>query len=95
MNQDTLPRMSFQEAFNYMQTGADVKLPDWRGFWRWNEDTKSILLFTAGGEIMDIRDVPDMRFTLNFTFCNDWVKVKSDDQLSPECLKMRAWYDTQ
>lgn len=64
--------MHFQAAFAYMKRGHAVALPEWGGFWRWDDESKTIHIHTRQGTIMDIRQSKDMDYTLSFTFRDDW-----------------------
>lgn len=68
--------MKFQAAFSYLKRGHDITLPEWGGFWRWNEGDKTIHMHTRHGTILDIRKSEDMDYTLGFTFRDDWELVK-------------------
>lgn len=67
--------MDFQQAFADMKAGLPVALPEWGGYWRWDAETKTIRMHLRTGEVMDMRDSPDMEFTLGHTFRHDWLVV--------------------
>lgn len=64
--------MIFQAAYAYIKRGHDMKLPEWGGFWRWNEDKKSIDIHTREGKVLDIRETDDLDYTMSFMFRTDW-----------------------
>lgn len=66
--------MRFQAAYSYLKRGHKIKLPEWGGFWRWEDGT--IFMHTRGGGIIDIRDTEDVDYTISFTFRDDWELVK-------------------
>ena len=41
--------MKFKEAFEEMKSGIPVKLPSWAGYWWWDEDSQTILMYTKDG----------------------------------------------
>lgn len=41
--------MKFSEAFKMMKQGIGVKLPSWGGYWWWDEELKTILMYTKDG----------------------------------------------
>jgi hypothetical protein len=70
--------MKFKDAFTYLKNGQDIKLPEWDGFWRWNSISKTIIMHLKTGELLDIKESPDMDFTLSFMFRDDWVLIDKD-----------------
>lgn len=65
--------MTFKAAYNYMKNdGKDIKLPEWGGFWRWNDEEKTIMIHLRDGNIIDIRETDNLDFTMNFIFREDW-----------------------
>jgi hypothetical protein len=64
--------MKFQAAFSYLKRGHAITLPEWGGYWAWDEAGKTILMHLRSGDVMDIRESPDMDYTLSFTFRDDW-----------------------
>jgi hypothetical protein len=63
--------MKFQAAYSYLKHGHRIKLPEWGGFWYWDNDT--IMMYTRSGEILDIRETKDVDYTIGFTFRDDWM----------------------
>lgn len=64
--------MKFQAAYSYLKRGHEIKLPEWGGFWRWNNETQSIDIYTRRGEVLDIRETKDVDYTIGFMFRDDW-----------------------
>lgn len=56
--------MDFRHAFFEMLSGRAVRLPDWSGYWVWENGT--IMMYTKEGTSMDIRDTKNP----GYTFCN-------------------------
>jgi hypothetical protein len=67
--------MKFQAAYAQMKQGHDIALPEWGGFWRWDAEKATVLMHCKDGEIVDMRESPDMDFTLSHTFRDDWVLI--------------------
>jgi hypothetical protein len=65
--------MHFQAAYAYLKRGHNIKLPEWGGFWRWENDT--IMIYTRGGKVLDIRETKDVDYTIQFMFRTDWELV--------------------
>jgi hypothetical protein len=66
--------MHFQAAYSYMKRGHNIKLPEWGGFWRWENDT--IMIYTRTGEVLDIRETKAVDYTIEFMFRTDWELIK-------------------
>lgn len=66
--------MKFQAAYSYLKQGHNIKLPEWGGFWRWDNDT--IMIYTRGGDVLDIRETKSVDYTIGFMFRDDWEIVK-------------------
>ncbi|WP_052384075.1 hypothetical protein [Litchfieldella xinjiangensis] len=67
--------MHFQAAYSYMKRGHAITLPEWGGYWTWDDAAKTVLMHTRKGEVIGIRDSQDMDYTLSFTFRDDWELV--------------------
>lgn len=67
--------MSFQAAYSYLKHGHLIKLPEWGGYWRWDDDSKTIKMHRRNGQVMDMRDSDNMDYTISFMFRNDWELV--------------------
>jgi nucleoid DNA-binding protein len=70
--------MKFKDAFTYLKNGNAIKLPEWVGSWQWDVKRKTIIMHLKTGELLDIKDSPDMDFTLSFMFRDDWVLIDKD-----------------
>lgn len=64
--------MHFQAAYSYLKRGHAIALPEWGGYWRWNDEAKTIDMHTRKGEVIDMRDSEDMDYTIGFMFRDDW-----------------------
>lgn len=63
--------MKFQAAYAYMKhRGWCIKLPEFGGYWYW--DGSTIRISTRYGDDLDLRDTPQLDYTLEFTFRDDW-----------------------
>lgn len=76
MEDEVESKMSFQAAYSYLKRGHKVKLPEWGGYWYWDEDKKTIIIHTRSGNELDIRDTNDVDYTIGFMFRNDWQFVE-------------------
>lgn len=72
--------MNFKEAFEAMKQGKKVKLPSWGGYWCWDAEKETIMMYCrpqdadAGqGPVIDIRDTQRMEYTLANILSDEWV----------------------
>lgn len=74
--------MRFEEALKIMKDGGKVKLPSWGGFWKWDPEKESIIMYTKDGEEMDIRKTQVVEYTLGNVLSDEW--VVADENNCPE-----------
>lgn len=79
--------MKFEAAFAYLKRGHDIALPEWGGFWRWNDEKKTVMMHTRKGDVLDMRGSNNMDYTIGFMFRDDWQLVK--DEFSTEHAEAR------
>lgn len=53
--------MNFGQAFELMKQGVKVKLPNWAGYWAWENGT--IMMHCKDGEVIDLRDTDRPEYT--------------------------------
>jgi len=68
--------MIFKEAYEALKQGATIKVPEWAGFWKWEDD--SIKMHCKDSKILDIRETEDVDYTLKFIMRDDWEVVSGD-----------------
>lgn len=66
--------MEFREAYQEMKKGNKIKLPEWKGYWSWENVT--IMIHCKEGLVLDIRETNDVDYTFGFICRNDWQVVK-------------------
>lgn len=64
--------MEFKAAYIYLKRGHKIKLPEWGGYWRWDNENNTIKIVTRKGEELDIRETKDVDYTFSFICRNDW-----------------------
>lgn len=69
--------MVFKEAYEALKQGAIIKLPEWSGYWRWEDN--SIKMHCKDGKVLDIRETDNVDYTLTFIFRDDWEVVAGPD----------------
>ena len=62
--------MIFKEAYEALKQGAMIKLPEWAGYWKWEDN--SIKMHCKNGTVLDIRETEDIDYTLKFMMRDDW-----------------------
>lgn len=65
--------MNFKEAFKEMKSGLAVKLPSWSGYWRWDEEAQTILMYTKDGSCLDIRETQRVEYTIQNILSDEWI----------------------
>ena len=65
--------MKFKEAFKEMKSGLAVKLPSWAGYWWWDEEAQTILMYTKDGGCLDIRETQNVEYTLQNILSDEWI----------------------
>ena len=50
-----------------------MKLPSWGGYWCWDEQEKTIIMFTKDNERLDIRETQRVEYTLANVLSDEWV----------------------
>ena len=69
--------MKFKEAFEEMKSGIPIKLPSWAGYWWWDEESQTILMYTKDGGCLDIRETQNVEYTLQNILSDEWVYADS------------------
>ena len=69
--------MIFAEALKTMKEGRGVKLPSWAGYWWWDEESQTILMYTKDGDCLDIRETQNVEYTLQNILSDEWVYADS------------------
>lgn len=65
--------MNFSEAFKMMKKGIGVKLPSWGGYWWWDEESQTILMYTKDGGCLDIRETQRVEYTIENILSDEWI----------------------
>jgi len=64
--------MRFQTAYVWMKHGKRMRVPGFKGYWRFNKETETIEIVTKDNVVMDIRDTKDVDFTMSFINSDEW-----------------------
>ena len=68
--------MKFIEALKEMKKGIPMKLPSWGGYWCWDNESETIIMYTKDNQRMDIRETQRVEYTLtNRKYNHSWRKT--------------------
>lgn len=67
--------MKFGLALKAMKEGKKVKLPEWEGYWIWDNEKESIFMHCKDEKVLDIRETQDVYFTFSNVAREDWEVV--------------------
>lgn len=72
--------MKFEQAFKLMKQGKKLKLPSWGGYWCWDEENKTIMMYCrpqdsdeGQGPVLDIRETERVEYTVQNILSDEWV----------------------
>lgn len=82
--------MNFKEAFKEMKSGLAVKLPSWSGYWWWDEEAQTILMYTKDGSCLDIRETQRVEYTIQNILSDEWIYA---DGMDGATVSVKAYGD--
>lgn len=72
--------MYFKEALEAMKQGHKVKLPSWGGYWCWDNNKQTIMMYCRQDDVdngqkspLDIRETQRVEYTLSNVLSDKWV----------------------
>ena len=65
--------MKFKEALKEMKKGIPMKLPSWGGYWYWDEEAQTIIMYTKDNKRLDIRETQRVEYTLINVLSDEWI----------------------
>jgi hypothetical protein len=65
--------MKFSKAYAYMKYGYRAKMPEWKGYWYWDNKKQTIMIYTFDEKTLDIRHTDNVDFTFSFINRDDWI----------------------
>lgn len=71
--------MLWNEAFQLMKEGHKIKLPSWGGYWCWNNEKETILMYCKDGKVLDIRETQVVDYTFTNIASDEWVLATEDN----------------
>lgn len=69
--------MNFHQAFYEMLNGKKIKLPHWKGYWAWENNT--IMMHCRDGRVLDIRETDNPAYTFSNVASHDWITVEEGE----------------
>lgn len=71
--------MKFTEALENMKRGIPMKLPSWGGYWCWDDEKQTIIMYTKDNERLDIRETQRVEYTLLNICSDEWISANGDN----------------
>lgn len=65
--------MKFEQALKEMKRGIPMKLPSWGGYWCWDEEKQTIIMYTKDNRRLDIRETQRVEYTLQNILSDEWM----------------------
>lgn len=71
--------MNFVEALKEMKKGIPMKLPSWGGYWCWDDEKQTIIMYTKDNKRMDIRETQVVEYTLMNVLSDEWIPADGEN----------------
>lgn len=71
--------MNFKEALKEMKRGIPMKLPSWGGYWCWDEENQTIIMYTKDNQRLDIRETQRVEYTLQNVLSDEWISASGEN----------------
>ena len=71
--------MKFKEALKEMKKGIPMKLPSWGGYWCWDEEAQTIIMYTKDNKRLDIRETQRVEYTLINVLSDEWIPANGEN----------------
>lgn len=71
--------MKFKQALEEMKKGIPMKLPSWGGYWCWDDESKTIIMYTKDNQQLDIRETQRVEYTLDNVLSDEWVIADNEN----------------
>lgn len=71
--------MKFEKALKEMKKGIPMKLPSWGGYWCWDEETQTIVMYTKDDQRLDIRETQRVEYTLMNILSDEWIPADGNN----------------
>lgn len=71
--------MKFEQALKEMKKGIPMKLPSWGGFWCWDDEKQTIIMYTKDNRRLDIRETQRVEYTLQNILSDEWIPADGNN----------------
>lgn len=71
--------MKFEQALKEMKKGIPMKLPSWGGYWCWDEENQTIIMYTKDNKRIDIRETQRVEYTLQNVLSDEWISASGEN----------------
>lgn len=71
--------MKFEQALKEMKKGIPMKLPSWGGYWCWDEEAQTIIMYTKDKQRLDIRETQRVEYTLMNVLSDEWIPADGNN----------------
>ena len=71
--------MNFKQALEEMKKGIPMKLPSWGGYWCWDDESKTIIMYTKDNQRLDIRETQRVEYTLDNVLSDEWISANGEN----------------
>ena len=62
-----------------MNNGIPMKCPFWGGYWCWDEETQTIIMYTKDNQRLDIRETQRVEYTLMNILSDEWIPADGNN----------------
>lgn len=62
-----------------MKKGIPMKLPSWGGYWCWDDESKTIIMYTKDNQRLDIRETQRVEYTLDNVLSDEWISANGEN----------------
>ena len=56
-----------------------MKLPSWGGYWCWDEENNTIIMYTKDNKRLDIRETERVEYTLMNVLSDEWIQASGEN----------------
>ena len=71
--------MKFKQALEEMKKGIPMKLPSWGGYWCWDDEKQTIIMYTKDNQRLDIRETQRVEYTLQNILSEEWIPADGNN----------------
>lgn len=71
--------MKFEQALKEMKKGIPMKLPSWGGYWCWDDEKQTIIMYTKDNQRLDIRETQRVEYTLQNILSEEWIPADGNN----------------